>query len=374
MTSSYDCAVIGGGIVGCATAAELARSGAKVVLLERERIGAGATWAAAGMLAPQSEAHEPSDWLRLLLAARSGYGQVADLLHGETGIDVEYRRTGVLRVALSEPERDELRDRARWQREQGLAVDWLEPREARALEPSLSPSAAGALWLPDEAQVHSRRLVRAAAALARRYGADVREGATATAVVHDHGRVRGVQTPAGLVIAGAVVLAAGAWSAFVDVPGERPPVSPVKGQIVSGFSSEGWRPAHIIWGPAGYVVPRAGGRILIGATEEPTFDARPTLGAIAGLVQSGSMLLPELACLPLAAAWAGLRPATPDRLPLIGPAGDAEGFFVAGGHYRNGVLLGPLTGKLMAQLVLGQPLDLDLSPYSPHRFERAATR
>jgi len=416
MSLTYDVAVVGGGVIGCAIACELAERGVKVVLLERDRICSGASGAAAGMLAPQAEAHASDPWFKLLLAARAEHEPLACRLRHDTGIDVGYRRDGVLRVAAGADERGELRQRCEWQRRHGLAAEWLEPDEMLRLEPGLSPDLAGGLWLPDEAQVQSPRLVQSLALLALRLGVDVREGTPVSGLqiadgrtaelrpadgigglrqdgpaaaldVSDlrrphpdgpgqrqggrsagaSGRVQGVLTPTERISTGAVVLAAGVWTPFIEGV-DCLPVQPVKGQIVSGLQGAGCAPRHVVWGAGAYLVPKAGGELLVGATEEDGYDARPTLGGISGLVAAGARLMPSLAGMPLNGAWAGLRPALPDRLPALGRLGGVEGLFAATGHYRNGVLLGPLSGKLMAQLVLGERPAHDLEPYSPARL------
>ncbi len=358
---TYDVAVVGGGVVGCAVACELAGHGASVILLERERVGSGASSAAAGMLAPQSEAHPPEEWQQLLLAARAEHEPLAARLREETGVDVGYRRDGVLRIACTEAERRELQERAASQRADGLAAEWLEPEDAVRLEPALSPEIAGALWLPEESQVHSPRLVQALALLATRLGVDVREGAPVLGVAS-----QAVIIPNERLSAGVVVLAGGVWTAAIE--GVSLPLQPVKGQIVSAAATAA-APRHMIWGPGAYLTPKADGQLLIGATEEPgNFDTRPTLSALSGLIARGAQLVPSLAGLPLNTAWAGLRPALPDRLPAIGRLADA--LFAATGHFRNGILLGPLTGKLIARLVLGEDPGVDLRLYSPDRFAR----
>jgi glycine oxidase len=260
-----------------------------------------------------------------------------------------------------------------WERDLGLAAEWLEPAEARELEPGLSPDIAGGLWLPDESQVHAPRLTQALALQAVRLGATVLEGMPVGSLENADGRVTGVRTTSGGISAGAVVLAAGAWSSFVQ--GGHAAVEPVKGQMVAGTLSPACSPRHIVWGPGAYLVPKPDGQLLVGATEEPgCFDTRPTLGAIAGLVQSGSRVLPSLANMPLNTAWAGLRPASPDRRPLLGPVPGVEGLFLATGHFRNGILLAPLTAKLMAELILDGIGDATLAPYSPERFNSAMAR
>ena len=363
---SYDVAVVGAGAIGCALTVELAERGASVVLLERERVCAGASGAAAGMLAPQTEADTADPWFELLLAARAEHEPLACRLRHDTGIDVGYRRDGVLRVAAGEHERAELQARAAWQSQRGLAIEWLEPEDARKLEPALAPDLAGALWLPDESQLQSPRLVQALAVQAQRLGVDIREGTPVIGLDQPAGKLTGVRTPAERISAGAVVLAAGVWSGLVD--GVPPlPLAPVKGQMACAWPG-GAAPRHVVWGAGAYLTPKAGGELLIGATMEPSWDARPTLGAIAGLIAEGARLLPVVAAMPLHGAWAGLRPALPDHLPAIGPVPGLDGLFVATGHYRNGILLAPLTAKLLAPVILGEAPVSELAPYSPARL------
>jgi glycine oxidase len=336
------------------------------------------------MLAPQVEAHESDDWFRFLLKARDGYERLACELLDETGIDVEHRCTGVLRVALDEAERTELRERAAWQSAAGLNAEWLEPAEARELEPGLSPEIAGALWLQDQTQVQAPKVVRALAEAAARRGVEIQEGtpvmgiegvadsslpslrSRAGSAQDDRARVAGgVLTRDGIIRAGAVVLAAGVWSPLLE---PALPIGPVKGQIVCGLAGAGQAPRHIVWGPGAYVTPKVGGQILLGATEEASFDARPTLGASARLIAGGTRLLPGLGDLVFDRAWAGLRPATPDQRPVIGAWPGRERLFIASGHYRNGILLGPLTGHLLATLITGAKASDKLAPFSPARF------
>ena len=359
---TYDVAIVGAGVIGCATACELAERGAKVILLERDRVCSGASGAAAGMLAPQSEAHAGNAWLDLLLAARAEHAPLACKLRHETGIDVGYKRDGVLRIAANEAEREELRQRAEWQQSAGLAAKWLDPEEALRLEPALAPDLAGALWLPEEAQVQSPRLVQALALHAQHLGVELREGTPVTAVAGGE-----VITPTERITAGAIVIAAGVWTPFVEGLAHVP-IKPVKGQMVCATPSPACAPRHVVWGEGAYLTPKAGGELLIGSTEEEGYDARPTLAGIARLVAAGAAIMPAVAGMPLHSAWAGLRPALPDRLPALGPVPGRDRLFLATGHYRNGVLLGPLTGKLMAQLVLGQPPSHDLTAYSPARL------
>ncbi|MBV8087637.1 MAG: glycine oxidase ThiO [Chloroflexi bacterium] len=364
--ASFDTLVVGGGVIGCAVAWELAKRGQRVAVLERDAVGCGASGMAAGMLAPQSEAHGPDAWFQLLLAARQLHADLVDQLREESGVDVHYRADGVLRVAMDDAEARELRERAGWQRAAGLRAEWLCADEARRLEPGLAPDVAGALWAPQEAHVNAEHVTDALRIAGRRRGVTFRERTAVTELVSDGDRVSAVRTSRGdALAAGAVVLATGPW--MPPLPsGAALPLSPVKGQIVVG---RGEPLGRVVWGRDAYLVPKAGQRLFVGATEEDgTFDSRPTLGAVGELIAAGSRLVPSVRELILHGVRTGLRPATPDRRPVLGEWPGLDGLYVAGGHFRNGILLAPLTGRLMAQLICGEAPDHDLAPYSPARF------
>lgn len=368
-----DVLIVGGGVIGCAIAYACAAAGLAVTLIESERLGAGASGAAAGMLAPQVEAHQPDDFFAFGLAGRAEHARLAPQLLADVGVDVEYRQTGILRLALEEREAVDLRGRAAWQASQGLAAEWLAPQDVGRLEPAFAGAAGrrlvGALWLPEEGQVHSPRLVRALAAAAIRRGATFREGLPALALERDGDRIRGVQTPAGRLQAGTTVLAAGAWSgALAAGAGLHLPVEPIKGQIIA-LGSLQHAPRHILWSGQCYVAPKADGLVIVGATEERAgFDRRPTLSGMLQLALGATELLPELGRLSVETQWGGLRPAVPDRLPVIGWAAGCRNLLFATAHFRNGVLLGPLTGKLVTELLQGQEPSWDLTPYTPQRL------
>jgi glycine oxidase len=327
----------------------------------------------AGMLAPQTEAHQPDDFFAFGLAGRAEHTRLAPLLQEEAGMDVEHRQTGILRLALEEREAVDLRGRATWQTARGLTATWLSPEQVGDLEPAFAGAAGrrlvGALWLPEEGQVRSPRLVQALATAAIRRGATLREGLPAMGLERDGDRIGGVHTAVGLLRAGAVVLAAGAWSgALAGGIGLPLPVEPIKGQIIA-LGSLMRAPRHILWSDQCYVAPKADGLVVIGATEERTgFDRRPTLSGMLQLALGATTLLPELGRLPVIAQWGGLRPAVPDRLPVIGLAPGYRNLYLATAHFRNGVLLGPLTGKLVTELLQQRAPSWDLAPYSPERL------
>ena len=375
MSLTVDVAVVGGGVIGCAVAYYAARRSARVALLESERIGSGASGAAAGMLAAQAEAHEPGPFLNLLLSSRKMHEPLGEELCELTGLDPEYVWAGMLRVVSDAESEEALAARYRWQKRLGLPVRWLEADETRELEPALSPDTVAALHLPDDGQVNSPRLVQALALGTALKGTEVREGTRVSGFVSKGQKITGVRTTSGTVYAGAVVLAGGVFGALLsDELGVQLPVRPVKGEILTVTA----RPVPVranVWNSRCYVVPKRDGRVIIGATEEPgVYDYRPTLGGVADLSGAATRLVPGLARAPFASAWGGLRPGTPDGRPILGPVKGWEGLLFATGHYRNGVLLSPITGETIAALALGEDSPVDVRPFSCERFAEGACR
>ncbi|HEX8559517.1 MAG TPA: glycine oxidase ThiO [Pyrinomonadaceae bacterium] len=372
-------AVVGGGVAGLAAARELARRGLKVVVVEAApACGAGASGAAAGMLAPQAEADRADELFGLLCASREMYPDFAAALLEETGVDVELDRTGTLYLAFSGHDEAEAARRFEWQTRAGLAVERLTAREARGLEPNVSPRVRSALRFPRDWQVENRRLVRALRASAERFGARVLEGVGAAGVLVEGGRAAGVETAGGTVRAGAVVLAAGAWSSLLKgAAADGPGVEPVRGQVLCFRPDDSQAPfvRYVVYSPRGYVVPRRDGRLLAGATTERAgFDCRVTAEGVAAVRAQAEEIAPGVAALALSDSWAGLRPRAADGLPVIGESQEARGLFYATGYYRNGILLAPAAGELVADLVTARTTRLPpgaLSAFSPARFPAA---
>ncbi|HEY3541447.1 MAG TPA: glycine oxidase ThiO [Gaiellaceae bacterium] len=339
----FDAVFVGGGVIGLASAWRAQDAGLSVCVLERDRIGSGASRVAAGILAPDSEAepgHEP--FVPLARRSLELYPQFVE----ELGVDVGFWPSGMLVVAVDADEVDQIRHEFR-----GLA--WLTASECRALEPGLATAVRGGLLSEEEASVDPRRLVDA---LASRV--EVREGVEVARVARDS-----VTTTAGETIAAdRVVLCAGAWSGFAGVP-----VRPVKGQVLR---LRGELPAQrMIRTEHVYVVPRRSGEVVLGATvEERGFDTTVTAGAVHELLREGYRVLPELAELELVDVSAGLRPASPDNGPLIGEWED--GVLVATGHYRNGILLAPVTAEAVTALLTGAEPPVEALPFAPERFAR----
>jgi glycine oxidase len=350
--SATDVIVIGGGIIGCACTYELSSAGARVVLLERGSIGGECSAEATGMVWPSSALGRPDAWFDLFLSASRDYAPLVERLREETGYDPEYARPGMLRVALEEGERASLRHAVEWMPPAGQAAEWLEPEDAYRLEPQLSRDIAGGLWLPDAANVHSGRMTMALARAAAMRGAEIRRSTPVLGLELVGDRVTGVRLSDGSLPADWVILAAGAWSGQVSRMLPNPlPVTPVKGQVVVAEAPFGW-PRHMLSATGISILARAEGRVALSSTVEPAgFDVRPTLDAVVRLAGAAARLLPPVATLSLSHVWAGLRPDAPDHVLLIGPVDGVGGLIAATGHYRSGILLGPMTGRLVAAMV-----------------------
>jgi glycine oxidase len=375
--NSPDVVVVGGGVIGLACAWRASQRGLEVRVLERDEPGAGASHVAAGMLAPVGEA----SWnelalLKLNLASAHRYADFVSELERVSGEDVGYARCGALHVALDRDEAEELRRRHRLQDSLGLQARWLPPAGCRELEPGLAPRVAGGVHVLDEARIDPRALIRALKAALRRQGVEVLSGTEVCEAVVEGDRLAGVLTTDGaLHAAGHFVLAAGCWSAAPWLPvSARPPVRPVKGQILLLRGEAEAVCEGIVVTERVYLVPRPGGSLVVGATvEERGFDTTVTAGGVHELLREAYRALPDVAELELVETRAGLRPGTPDNAPLIG-AGALQGLVLATGHFRNGILLAPVTADAVAALVCGDQPDPVVLPVAPGRFEIGATR
>ena len=373
-TPSPDVVIVGGGVIGCSIAYHLTKTGSSVRLIERDRVASGASGVAAGMLAPQVEAHYDDPFFDLCLRGRDEHLELAEALKDEVGLDVERHTTGVFRLALDEAERVELQRQMRWQTRRGLRAEWFEPQELGSLEPLLSGAAgrllAGGLWFPDEAQVHSPRLVAALAGASVKRGADLSEGVWATEILVEGSRATGVRTPSCVVEAESVVLAAGVWSTDIARDaGVEVPVAPVKGQLIT-LRALGRPLTRILWTGECYLVPKTGGQVILGATEEEgNYDRHPTLAGVGALATAALEQLPWAGQFSMEGVWAGLRPAAPDRFPIVGWVPGVDNLLVATAHYRNGVLLGPLTGRRVSEAIRTGVIDSELAPFGLERFQ-----
>jgi len=373
--TGFEIVVVGGGVIGSCIAYSLTLGGARVTVLERGHLASGSSGVAAGMLAPQVEAPFADPFFELALLGRAEHAPLAGTLLDDVGLDVEYRRTGILRVARTEAERADLQRLYRWQSARGLAAEWVDSDALGECEPLLHGVAgrllAGGLWLADEAQVRGPRLVQALAAAAIKRGAKFREGNAVVGLETTGDRITGVRTHTDVVHTETVVLAAGVWSPdLLQTVGLELPVAPVKGQILS-MKALGRAPRQVLWCGECYLVPRPDGEIVLGATEEEgNYDTRPTLAGFNRLTEAALEVVPAVGGFAVDGFWAGLRPAAPDRFPIVGWAGSVAGLFVATGHYRNGILLGPLTGRRVADHLLGGASLAEFTPFGPERFSQ----
>jgi glycine oxidase len=367
-----DVVVIGGGVIGLSLARALALRGVgQVVLIERAQLGAEASSAAAGMLAPQAESNRADAFFELACASRASYPAFADALREETGTDIELERTGTLYLAFNEHDEEEIKRRYDWQRRAGLLIERLSADEARRLEPCISLHVRAALSFPLDVQVENRRLLAALASSVEKHGVSLLTETNVKSLITERGRVEGVWTSRGKVSAPVVVVACGAWTSFItSTDRTQPPLSiePIRGQMLC-FEMNPRLARHVIYSPRGYIVPRLDGRLLAGSTTEHAgFNKRVTAGGINAITTHALEIAPEVENLPLVDSWAGLRPRAEDDLPVLGACADARGLFYAAGHYRNGILLAPLTAELIAEQITTGVTPPQLQAFSPNRF------
>ncbi len=380
-TTSFEVAVVGGGVIGLAVAWRAAARGLRVTVLERGEPGAGTSRVAAGMIAPISEArHSEQPLLHLGLASARAYPEFAAELIDVSGRDPGYLACGTIAAARDADEAEALDRELALRRRLGLPVKRLLASDARRLEPSLAPALRLGLEVPDDHAIDPRKLTPALAEAAQRSGVTLRSGAEVAALKLTSAggpgagreRVAGVRLSTGEVVgAEQVVIAAGVWSGSLrGIPDDaRVPIRPVKGQILRlhdpagpGLLTRALR-MHV-----GYVVPRGDGRYVLGATtEERGFDTTVTAGPVVELLRDAIELLPGFSELVIDELSAGLRPSTPDNAPALGP-GAIEGLHWATGHYRHGILLAPITAEIVARALADDPLPELAAAFTPGRF------
>ena len=373
MGSQRHVAIIGAGVVGLGIAWRLAARGARVEVFDKGAAGAGASHAAAGMLAACAEA-EPGEETLVALGRESQarWPAFAAELKAASGIDVELREEGTLVVALTADDQARLAHHLVFQHKLGLPLQWITSAETRRREPHLAGKLAGAVWSPQDHQVDNRKLAAALRIAAERAGAVIREHTAVKEISVAGGRADGIVLADGTKIAAdAVVLAAGAWSRGIAglAPELRPPVRPIKGQMLS-LRMDATAPllTHVLWVPGAYLVPRRDGRLLVGATvEEKGFDTTLTAGGLLTLLEAAWRALPAVEELSIEEMWVGHRPGSRDDAPILGP-GPVEGLIYATGHHRNGILLAPVTADTIARLVLDGTVDAAIRPFGVERF------
>lgn len=364
MPEGQDVVVVGGGIIGCAVARELGRRGARVRLFEARTVGAGATQASAGMLAPYIEAHEGGLMFELGVRSLGMYDDFVRGVSGDSGLPVEYRRCGTLQVATEAAAAAGLRQLAG----SDPALQWHDGAAARALEPVLPESIEGALLAATHGYVAVPSLMDALAWAALRHGVQIEAAHKVTAVRADRHGVT-IQTEDGTSWRGErAVIAAGSWTGLLGMEdGAAGAIQPIRGQLLRLH----WRGAplsHIVWGPDCYIVPWQDSTILVGATvEDVGFDERTTAAGVRDLLDAACELLPGAWGATFIEARVGLRPATADGLPLIGASAHSDRIVYATGHYRNGILLAPLTARFVADLIADGREDPAMASLRPRR-------
>ncbi len=370
---SLKVAIIGAGVVGLGIAWRLASRGAQVEVFDRGAAGRGASHAAAGMLAACSEA-EPGEEALVALGRESQArwpGFAAELKEA-SGIDVELRTEGTLLVALTADDQARLHHHLAFQQQLGLPLSWISAAETRRREPHLAGKLAGAVWSPQDHQVENRQLAAGLRIAAERAGATIREHSEVREISITDLRADGLILADGSkVAADVVVLAAGAWSRGIAglPPQLRPPVRPIKGQMLA-LRMDAAAPLinHVLWAPGVYMVPRRSGRLILGATvEEKGFDTTLTAGGLLTLLEAAWRAVPAIEELPIEEMWVGHRPGSRDDAPILGP-GPVEGLVYATGHHRNGILLAPVTADAIAAFVLGGEIEPAIRPFGIGRF------
>ncbi len=366
--------IVGGGIVGCSIAWHLSLRGRRSRILERQEPGGLATHAAAGILGPFNETDRPGPFLDLMRRSLSLYPDFVSRLLDETGLSPDYAASGILAVAPRAEDRASLRARFEWQSALDPSLVFCEAPEARNLEPALTGTFDSAIYYPDEGHVYAPRLIKALLGSLSRRRIPLEQGVTVTRIVPSgHGTLLVHDREGGCREAEKVILAAGALLSDIEVPGARIPVAPVNGQILAVRSPGSFYRRVVFYPPHGYFVPKLDGTVVIGATEESIGTrSRVTPAGLLEFLNPLSSLAPELLDLPLHHTWSGLRPKSPDALPVLGPHPECPGLFVAGGHYRNGILLAPVTGEIMADWIEGGTPSHSL-PFLPARFVKAGT-
>jgi glycine oxidase len=367
MREGADVIVVGGGIIGCAITRELARRGARVRLFEARAVGAGATHASAGMLAPYIEGHERGPLFELALRSLAMYDEFVSGVSAESGTIIDYRRCGSLEIASDESSADLLRATSEASGDAGL--EWLATDDARRLEPALPPTVLGALLSPMHGYVAVSTLTEALAWAALRHGAEIETARHIRTIEPANDHLLVTADDGGSWTASHVVVAAGSWSGQLSSADRAAAtLRPVRGQLIRLQWHS--RPlSHVLWGKDCYVVPWQDGTVLVGATvEEVGFDERTTAAGVRDLLEAVCELLPEAWGATFVDARAGLRPAASDGLPVIGGSTSTPGIVYATGHFRNGVLLAPLTAVLVGDLLLENREDPALALTSPGRI------
>ncbi len=366
--------VVGGGCIGLGIAGELGREH-EVELFDKGPVGRGASYAAAGMLGPimEVEFHEP-ELLELGMASHGMYPDFAKDLREQTGVDPGLRTEGTLYVAVDPPEVEEMNRLYEYQQRVGLDVEKVSPSQAREMEPRITHYVTEAMYTGSDHQIDNRKLVEGLVRRCEDRSVTLHESTPVEEILIEQGTVRGVRTSEGTHEADEVILAAGAWSGRMDgLPEEdNLRIRPVKGQALAVGLSDPPEIEHVVRSPDVYCVPKDDGRLVVGSTmEEEGFDETVRAGGVLDLLHHAYEVLPFVYEQPLLETWAGLRPASHDSLPVMGPSPTAEGLIYATGHYRNGILMTPITIDLIGRWMRTREVPDLMEPFLPVRFQEA---
>jgi glycine oxidase len=364
---TFDAVIAGGGVIGGAIALELAEAGLHVALFDAREPGREASWASGGMISPTPENAAMIPFMPMSLASVALYPDFIRRVEDLSGFSVGYRQKGALDVLLDGPVQEEASTVIALQHGVGLKAQALTADRVRALEPALTEDTRAAIFRPDEASLNSRAFTDAILKAAQRKGVQVHAGNGAKAIWKDGGRCKGLTLEKGQVAAQWTIIAAGCFSAKIEGAGRYAPVLPAKGQMIA-LRCESVHIQRILWLEHKYLVPQLDGRIVAGSTIERTgFDRSVTAGGVELILRAVMRMVPELANARIEETWAGLRPDSPDHLPIIGPT-DMEGLLIATGHFRSGILLAPVTARLIREWATTQKVSVDWSRVSPMRF------
>ena len=369
-TPGTDAIVIGGGVIGCSIGYHLAKAGVTATILERGELGMAASNAASGILS--SLFGNPTDpYTRLVNSSLAMFHELAPELAEASGVDIEFVQSGELELALSEDEAQMLHAAVEDGGWRSPEAQWLDAQAVREMEPELSDSIAGGIFMPEVCRINNQRLSAAYARGAERLGATVREHAEVVGMVRSGLRISGVRLHDEELLADHVVIAAGPWSSIIaETLGSHVPARPVRG-VNLNLQPLGRSIGTVIHGGWGLLVPRNDGSVIVGATvEEAGYDNRVTAGAVQDIMNMAELIVPSLRDARLNWALAGLRPGSPDDAPMLGPVRGWQGLHVATGHFRSGILLSAITGKLIADHITGEKPDL-IEHFSPTRFRGA---
>jgi glycine oxidase len=369
--STFDVAVVGAGLIGASTALELARAGLRTALFDRQQPGEEASWAAAGILSPAPENAQMVSTVPLGRASLALYPKFVAEVEELSGLNVGFRPKGTVETFFSGDAQAKLNTIVALHHGLGLRAEALSAEDARELEPSLSSELEAAILRPDEASVDNRALTRAVLVAAKRARVEIFAGRKVQAINQRGQRCAGVLVGDEKIEARWTVLAAGCYSAEIEGAASYAPVRPAKGQILA-LRAKNLNIERVLWSEHIYLVPRSDGRIVAGATVEYVgFEKELTAGSLQKILAASLELAPGLADAQVEENWAGLRPDTPDHLPIIGPT-DLEGLLIATGHFRGGILLAPITAQLIREWITLQRGTLDWGRFSPMRFIETA--